>query len=58
MKSDESCAVGKYFSIAALVDGSNTARAAGTLCLQFPGCRTVDESFGGALRCAWVSLYF
>ena len=36
--------------MAAIVKGSNTARAAGTFCLQFPGRRTVAVNFGAALR--------
>lgn len=42
----ESSADGKYFRMAAIVEGSKIARAVGTLCLQFPGCRTLEESFG------------
>ena len=58
MKSVEPCAVGKYFRIAARVDGSKMARATGTLCLQFPGCRTVVESLSFARRLAEFTLSY
>ena len=46
-KHAESCTEGKYFKMAA----ANTARAIGTLCLQFPGCNTCEVSFGAEI--AW-----
>ena len=45
-------------TIEALVEGSKIANATGTLCLQFPGWRTVFESFGAVCRLAWHSAAF
>ena len=58
MKDAKSCACGKYFKIAALVEGSKIANATGTLCLKFLWWRTVFESFGAARRLPWNSASF
>ena len=56
MNSAESCALGKYFRITALVNKSKIARAMGTLCLQFTGCSIVVVSLGEARRFALFSM--
>ena len=51
------CLCGNYFKIVALVEGSTIVNAIGTLCLQFPGWRTVFESFVAGRRYCILFMY-